>query len=187
MQGADRDHGQIGYAEAPDDLVDLTEISSNRLRSQPTRSILFTHIDDVLDSQQRGDVRVPAGLGDDAAAGVDQHERDVRGRRAGEHVAGVALVPRGVGEDERSPRGREEPVGDVDRDPLLALGAQTIGDRRKIQRPPARDVVEVIGQQRPGVQEEPPDQCALAVVDRPGRRQPQQFALAGQLDGSHQK
>ena len=31
---------------------------------------------DVLDPQQRSDVRMPAGLGDDLRAGVDQNERD---------------------------------------------------------------------------------------------------------------
>ena len=173
IQGTDRDHGQIRYAEPPNDLVDLID---DVLEPVPVPAHQIHLVDahhDVLDSEQRGDVRVPSSLGDDAAPGVDQHERDVGGRRAGEHVAGVALVPRSVGKDERSSLGREEPVGDVDRDPLLALGAQTIGDRREIQRSPARDVVDVIGQQRPRVQQQTPDQCALAVVDRPRRRQPQ--------------
>ena len=148
---------------------------------------MFDAHHDVLDSEQRRYVRVSAGLGDNAAARVDQHQRDVRGRRAGEHVAGVALVARGIREDERSPRRREEPVSDVDRDALLALGTQTVGDRGKIQRSPSRDIVEVIGEQRPGVQKQAPDQSALAVVDRPRGRQPQQFTPAGQLDGRHQK
>ena len=79
------------------------------------------------------------------------------------------------------------PVGNVDRDALLAFGAQTVRDRREIERSTARDVVEVIGEQRPGVQEEAADQGALAVVDGSRRRQPQQLAPAGQLGGRHQK
>jgi hypothetical protein len=187
VQSADRDHGQIRYAEPPDDLVDLIDdvLEPSTVPAHQIHLVDAHH--DVLDPKQRGDVRVPPGLGDDPAAGVDQHQRDVCGRRAGKHVAGVALVARGVGKDERSPRGREEPVGDVDRDALLALGTQAVGDRREIQRSPARDVLEVIGQQRSRVQQQASDQGALAVVDRPRGRQPQQFALAAELDGCHQK
>jgi hypothetical protein len=50
-------------------------------------------------------------------------------------------VSRGVGEDERSPRRREESVGDVDRDVLLTLGAQAVGDGGEIERSPTRRVI----------------------------------------------
>ena len=70
---------------------------------------------------------------DDAVAGVDQHDREVGGRRAGDHVARVADVAGRVGEDERAPRGGEVAVGDVDRDALLALGAQAVGEQREVE------------------------------------------------------
>ncbi len=108
----------------------------------------------------------------------DPLHRHVGGRRAGEHVAGVALVSGGVGEHERAPLGGKEAIGDVDRDPLLALGAQAVGDRREVRLAPiVRDVIEVVGEQRAGVEQEPADQRALAVVDGPGGRKPQQLAL----------
>jgi len=42
-------------------------------------------------------------------------------------------VAGGVGEDERASRRREEAVRDVDRDPLLALGAQAVGDGGEVR------------------------------------------------------
>ena len=105
-----------------------------------------------------------ARLLDDAVAGVDQHDGDVGGARAGDHVARVADVAGGVGDDERAPRGGEEAVGDVDRDALLALGAQAVGQPREVDL----GVVDLVGHQRLGVVEQPPDQGRLAVVDRAG-------------------
>jgi hypothetical protein len=46
----------------------------------------------VRHPQQRGEERVAARLLDDALAGVDEHERDVGGRGAGDHVARVLEV-----------------------------------------------------------------------------------------------
>ena len=93
--------------------------------------------DEVGHAEQRGDERVPLGLLDDAVAGVDQHDRDVGGDCAGDHVARVADVAGRVGEDERAPRGGEEAVGDVDRDALLALGPQAVGEQREVEPPVA--------------------------------------------------
>ena len=94
---------------------------------------------------------------DDALARVDQDDREVGGRGAGDHVARVLLVARGVGDDELAPRGREVAVGDVDRDPLLALGAQAVGQQRQVQvavAAPLRgldDVLELVVEDRLGV------------------------------------
>jgi hypothetical protein len=61
---------------------------------------------------------------------------------------------------------------------LLTLGPQTVGEGRQIGAVgPAGDLIELITQQRAGVQQQPPDQGALAVVDRARRGQPQQVAL----------
>lgn len=66
-------------------------------------------------------------------AGVDEHDGQLRSRRAGDHVAGVLDVPRRVGDDE-FPLGRGEiAVGDVDRDALLTLGAQAVGDQGQVR------------------------------------------------------
>ena len=92
--------------------------------------------DDVRDAQQRRDERVPARLLDDAVARVDEDDREVGRRRAGDHVARVADVAGGVGDDEAAPRRREVAVRDVDRDALLALGAQAVGEQREVDVPP---------------------------------------------------
>ena len=140
---------------------------------------------DVTDTQQPCHRRVPACLLDHAVACVDQHDRHLRRRGAGDHVARVLLVARRVGEDEAPPRGREVAVRDVDRDALLALGAQPVGQQRQVQVTVAvarvrhlRDVLELVGQDRLRVVEQPPDQRRLPVVHRAGRRQPQRVDLA---------
>ena len=110
---------------------------------------------------------------DDTEAGVDQDHGHVGCGRTGEDVAGAAFVPRGVGEDERSPVSREEAVGDIDRDPLIAFG-QPVGNCGEIGQPA-------------GVEQQPADQRALAVADRTGCDQAQELALARERCGAHQK
>ena len=73
-----------------------------------------------------------AGLFEHAFAGVDQQQRQVGGRGAGDHVARVLDVAGRVGDHELALRRREVAVGDVDRDPLLALGPQAVGEQRQV-------------------------------------------------------
>ena len=130
-----------------------------------------------------GDVAVPPRLLDDALARVEQDHGDVRGRGAGDHVARVLHVPGRVGELEAAPRGDERAVGDVDRDPLLALGAQAVGEQREVDvavAAPLRgllDVLELVGEDLLRVVEQPADQRRLAVVDRARGHEPQQLGL----------
>jgi hypothetical protein len=67
-----------------------------------------------------------------ALAGVHEDQREVGGRGARDHVAGVLLVARRVRDDELAPRGVEVAVGHVDRDPLLALGSQPVGEQGEV-------------------------------------------------------
>ena len=86
--------------------------------------------------------------------------------------------------NERCGRG-EVAVGDVDRDALLALGAQAVGEQREVGRGQAAvaadplDGVELVGEHRLGVVEQAPDEGGLAVVDRTGGREAQQGAHCG--------
>ena len=84
--------------------------------------------DEARDAEQVRDARVAPRLLLDPVSRVDQEDGDVRRRGAGRHVARVLLVAGGVREDELPPRGREVAIGDVDGDPLLALGAQAVGE-----------------------------------------------------------
>jgi hypothetical protein len=79
-----------------------------------------------------------------------------------------------VGDDELAPRRVEVAVGDVDRDALLALGAQAVRQQGEVDvavAAPARgllDVLELVLEDRLGVEQEPADERRLAVVDRTG-------------------
>ena len=151
----------------------------------------------VRHPEQRQDHRVPAGLLGEALAGVDQHQAEVGGGGAGDHVAGVLHVARGVGDDELAAGGREVAVGHVDRDALLALGAEPVGQQREVGVVVAPgdagglDGLELVLEDRLGVQQQPPDQGRLAVVDGTGRGEAEQVhggtVRLGVVGRGHQK
>ena len=96
-------------------------------------------------------------------------------------------MPGAVGEDEGAVGRGEVAVGDVDRDALLALGAQAVGEQRQVgvpSRPPAArprpglDGVELVGEHRLGVVQQPADEGGLAVVDRAGGGEAEEPAVA---------
>ena len=122
---------------------------------------------------------------DDALPCVEEHDGDVGGRGARDHVARVLHVAGRVGELEAARGGDERPVGDVDRDPLLALGAQAVGKQREVDVPVAAslarllDVLELVGHHLLRVVEEPSDEGGLAVVDGAARDEPQELAVGG--------
>ena len=96
----DRDRGDLGDAQ-------LGGVRRELLGDRREDGLLVldeVHLvdgeDDVRDAQERGDGGVPAGLLDDAVAGVDEDHGQVGGGGAGDHVAGVLHVSGGVGEDE---------------------------------------------------------------------------------------
>ena len=176
-------------AELAELLLDVLEAL---LRVADQVHLVDAH-DEVPDTEQRSDERVPAGLLDDALARVDQDHGQVGGRRARDHVAGVALVAGGVGDDELAVRRLEVPVRDVDRDSLLALGPQAVGQQRQIQ--PALAVpalgrgaqrLELIGEDLLGVVQKPADQRALPVVDRAGDDQAEHRGGRGLLERRRQ-
>jgi hypothetical protein len=90
-------------------------------------------------------------------------------------------VARRVGNDEFAPRRGEVAVGHVDRDALLALRAEAVRQQRQVHlgvaAPPAGllDRRVLILEDALGVEEQPPDERALAVVDGSGRGEAQQI------------
>jgi hypothetical protein len=112
-------------------------------------------------------------------------------------------VAGGVGDHELATRGGEVAVGDVDRDALLALGPQAVGEQREVERAvavaPRRRLLhglELVGEDLLGVVEQAADQRALAVIDRArggeaqqlGRTRAQARGVAvGGGAGRHQK
>ena len=86
----------------------------------------------MADAEQRDDVGVAAGLGEDAVLGIDEEHGEIGGRGAGRHVAGVLHVAGRVGDDEAAALGGEVAVGDVDGDALLALGLEAVDQQREV-------------------------------------------------------
>ena len=116
------------------------------------------------------------GLRAHPAVGIHQQDRDVAVGCGNSHIAGVLLVAGGVGNKNPATVGQVHvPIGDIDRDALLALGFEAIGEQRVVDLPhrdrrstapcPTR-VLELVNWNRIGLREESADQCRLAVVDR---------------------
>lgn len=93
---------------------------------------------DLPDADQLRQIAVPPRLGQHALARVDQDHRQIGGRGAGHHVAGVLFVARRIGDDELALLGCEEAIGDVDRDALLAFGGKAIDQQREVDILPLR-------------------------------------------------
>jgi len=139
----------------------------------------------LADADQRDQVTVAPGLGQHPFAGIDEDHRHLGGGGAGDHVAGVLLVAGSVGDDELALVGGEEAVGDVDGDPLFALGLQPVEQQRIVDLTPlgadlfavALQGGELILEDHLRVPEQTPDQGALAVVDAAAGDEAQQRLL----------
>jgi hypothetical protein len=124
---------------------------------------------------------VPLRLLEHAFAGIDQDQRQVRRRRACHHVARVLNVAGSVCDDELPLRRGEVAVRDVDRDALLPLGAEPVGEQCEVGvlvaalAARALDGFELVLEDLLRVVQQPADERALAVVNRAGGRQPQQL------------
>jgi hypothetical protein len=139
---------------------------------------------DVADAQQRHDGGVAARLLHEPLACIDQQDGELGVRGARHHVARVLPVARRVGDDEGPPRGREETVGDVDGDALLALGIEPV-EQQGIVDPVAggAEAPRILPQrlrlvvEQPGrIGDQPTDESRLAVVDRAAGEKAQRAA-----------
>lgn len=95
----------------------------------------------------------------------------------------------GVGHHEGASIGREIPIGDVDRNPLLALGLKAVEDQRIVElgalrANPSRvplECSELVLEQKLGFVQEPADERALSVVDAPAGDEAQKRSALVQL------
>jgi len=95
------------------------------------------------------------------------------------------FVPRRVGDDELSAFAREEAIGDVDGDALLALGRQAVDEQSEIDLLALRPVALAVALERRqlvvedllGLVEQPPDQGRFAVVNAAAGDEAQQLLL----------
>ncbi len=115
---------------------------------------------------------------------IHEDEAQVGGGGAGDHVARVLHVAGGVRDDELAGRRREVAVGHVDRDALLALGAEPVGEQREVGVVVALAAagrlhgLELVLEDRLGVVQQTADECALAVVYAARRREAEHVHLA---------
>jgi hypothetical protein len=160
---------------------------------------------DVTNPDEGHQEGVSFRLGENALACIDQHDRHIRRRGAGDHVARVLLVARRVGNDVLALRRREVAVGDVDGDALLALRVEAVEQQGEIQPGTlgagfARIRLQrgdLILEQGAGCVEQTADERALSVIDTAAGEKPQQALAAARelrgfdrevfLDRTHQK
>ena len=67
-----------------------------------------------------------------------QNHGNVRSRGARHHIPSVLFMTRRIGNDELTPLGREEAVGDIDGNSLLAFRRQAIDQQREVELLAAR-------------------------------------------------
>ena len=129
--------------EAHGGVVDAGALRERAEIGDDARVVLFAEVHEVhlvdgdhqmRNAEQMRERGVPARLLDDAVARVDQQDRELRRARGRDHVARVLLVSRRIRDDELAQRGGEVAIGDIDRDALLALGGQAIGEQRQVER-----------------------------------------------------
>ena len=133
---------------------------------------------ELADAKHAGDGGMTAGLRQQAVAGVHQQDGEVCGGGAGDHVAGVLVVARGIGQDETPQRRFEIAVGDVDGDALLALGGQAINQQRVINTVFHRAETAAVAFQAlhhivwdaAAFEQQPADQGRFAVIDAAARQ-----------------
>ena len=114
------------------------------------------------------------GLFDDAFAGIDQNNGEVGGGGACDHVARVLDMARRIGNDEFPARRGKVAVGHIDRDALLTLGAEAVGEESQIHNGIASaaraflDGYELVLENTLGVVEQASDESGFAVINRTG-------------------
>ena len=111
-----------------------------------------------------------AGLLAQPLLGVDQQDRGVGARGAGDHVLEELLVARGVDDREGAARGAERDPGRVHRDVLRLLLEEGVHQEGVLELHPlglagGLDPLGLAVGHGMGVEEEPADQGRLAVVD----------------------
>ena len=127
----------------------------------------------MADAELVAQEAVAARLRQNALARIDQDDGEVCGRGAGHHVARILFVARAVRDDELAALGREEAVGDVDGDALLAFGSETVDQKSEVDLLPLRPHPlavafqrgELVFENHAAVVEQASDQRGLAVID----------------------
>ena len=180
MEGGNRDHGAGRDAEPVGQRLHLVRDALVGAAVPADEVHLVGADHELVDAEQRGDADVAPRLLAQPRGRVDEDQGEVSRRRARRHVAGVLDVSRAIGDDELPVRRRRVAVGDIDRDALLALCPQSVRHEGEVDlaQPAAfrrgLDRGQLIVEELPGVEEEPADERALAVVHGPDGGEPEE-------------
>ena len=98
----DRDRNDRGEAELGGEGDIVADNAIEDLLGVADKIDLVHGEDDVTNAEQRADEGVSLGLHQDALAGIDQDDGELRVGGAGRHVAGILLVAGRVGDHERA-------------------------------------------------------------------------------------
>ena len=166
---ADRDEAGGVHAE-PAEEVGVLGDDRVELGLVPVQQVhLVDQHADLADAEHAEDVAVPLGVLPHALEGVDDEQRRLRARGAGDHVLEELHVARGVVDDVVALRRVEEAARRVDGDALRLLVLQGVQEERVLEG--ARvllahllDLLQLAVGQGAGVGHEPADDGALAVV-----------------------
>ena len=125
---------------------------------------------DLPDAEQMQQIAVPARLLAHALGGVDDQQRGIGLRGAGDHVAQEFGVAGRVDQHEVARRRAEADLAGVDGDALVALGLQRVEQERPLERHAAPradglELLELAVGQAAGLVQQPADQGRLAVID----------------------
>ena len=126
----------------------------------------------LADAEQVQQIAVPPGLVANAFGGIDDQDRGVGLRRAGDHVAQEFGVAGRVDQHDVARRRAEADLAGVDGDALVALGLQRIEQERPFEgdaapRADRLEVLELAVREAAGLVQQASDQRRLAMIDMP--------------------
>ena len=139
----------------------------------------------MLDTQQGDKVGVTTGLCNHPRACIHKNDCRIGCRAAGNHIAGVLLVSRSVGDDKLSVVGAEIAISHINGDALLALRLQSVEEQRIVDvlagitatLAVALKRIELVFINLLTVEKESTDECRFSVVNTSGGEKPQQVFL----------
>ena len=166
---AHRDEAGGPHAEAREEVRVLARDRFEGLLVPIEQVHLVDQHRDLADAEHRKDVAVAFAVLANALVRVDDEQRGLGARGAGDHVLEELHVARGVVDDVVALGCVEEAAGRVDGDALRLLVLERVQQEGVLERPRIDgahrlDLVELALGQRPGVGHEPADDGALAVV-----------------------
>ena len=128
---------------------------------------------------------MPLGLRQHSFARIDENDCQITSGSTRGHIPRVLLVSRGVGNDEFSLGGRKITVCYIDRDPLLPLIIESVGEESRVESTANGSMglrvflqcCQLVLIDHLGLDQHPTDEGAFTVIDTATCQKPQQLFL----------